>query len=439
MSKISDFSKLITKGTTPTTINCAYVNEGVNFIKVESITNHGTLDFHLIGKISLETHKKLIRSELKEDDLLITIAGALGRTYVVERNILPANTNQAVGIVRLDNSKCDPKYISYWMRTPWIKKTIGYINAQSIQKNLNLVNVGEIPVKDITVEEQIKISKVLSLIDSKIELNNKIKTELESLSMTIYEYWFVQFDFPDKNGKPYKFSGGKMVWNDKLKKEIPEVWNTAKINEYFDYLEGPGITKDKYCKVGQRFLNIKCIKDNDLDLSDASHIQEKYLDLYKNFFLQENDVVVSTSGTLGRSAIVRNCHLPLLLNTSIIRFRGRKSHFYSFMYCYLKSESFIKSLYKFSTGSIQKNIGPTHLNQMIEVFADDTTIQKFNELVQPMITKSNKLKDENQKLAQLRDWLLPMLMNGQVTVGESVPKEHPTKQTSNTMISSLSI
>ena len=153
------------------------------------------------------------------------------------------------------------------------------------------------PIPEFDFRVQQKISSVLYSLDAKIELNNKINTELEEMAKTMYDYWFVQFDFPSENGKPYKSSGAEMVWNDELKREIPKGWGVKKLKEVFDYLEGPGITKEKYTNNGHKFINIKCIQENDLEIDNASMIEERYIDQYSHFLLQENDIVVSTSGT----------------------------------------------------------------------------------------------------------------------------------------------
>ena len=414
---LKDVSVLITKGTTPTSIGGSFTDKGIIFVKSESITHSKYLNSDIFGHIDYQTDEKLKRSRLEEKDLLFSIAGAyLGKIAIVQKSDVPSNTNQAVGIVRLNHKLVDVDYIYYYFSQNHINEYINKLSSQSSQPNLNLEQLGNLEFEYLNLQDQQKIASLLSTLDAKIELNNKINTELEAMAKTLYDYWFVQFDFPNGNGKPYKSSGGKMVWNEDLKREIPEGWEVKMLKEIFNYLEGPGITKEKYTNKGHKFINIKCIQENDLEIDNASMIQEKYISQYSHFLLKENDIVVSTSGTLGRSAVVRNCHLPLLLNTSVIRFRPQKEIYYSYMYFYLKSDVFVNNLYKYATGSIQKNFGPTHLDQMAELFPSDEIFNQFNEKSSPIISKINILRDENQTLAQLRDFLLPMLMNGQVVI-----------------------
>ena len=342
--------------------------------------------------------------------VIIGRKGSVGKVNFTSKNFTPTDTTYYLQVK--DSKKDDLKFWYYYLPLLGLEK----LNTHSSVPGLSREVVYLIKVSPPDLLSQQKIASLLSTLDAKIELNNKINTELEAMAKTLYDYWFVQFDFPNGNGKPYKSSGGKMVWNEDLKREIPEGWEVKMLKEIFNYLEGPGITKEKYTNKGHKFINIKCIQENDLEIDNASMIQEKYISQYSHFLLKENDIVVSTSGTLGRSAVVRNCHLPLLLNTSVIRFRPQKEIYYSYMYFYLKSDVFVNNLYKYATGSIQKNFGPTHLDQMAELFPSDEIFNQFNEKSSPIISKINILRDENQTLAQLRDFLLPMLMNGQVVI-----------------------
>ncbi|RUM56073.1 MAG: restriction endonuclease subunit S [Marinomonas sp.] len=339
--------------------------------------------------------------------------GTLGEMYFVEDKYWPHNT--ALYVQNFKGN--DPKYIYYLL------SCLGRIRTsdKSAVPGVNRNELHEMAIPAIDDRKlQVAIRKVLEAIDNKIELNNRINAELEAMAKTLYDYWFVQFDFPDDSpkgqGKPYKTSGGKMVYNPTLKREIPEGWEVAPIAKYFNYQEGPGITKEKYANEGHNFINIKCIQDNDLDVSNASKIADKFVDAYSHFQLDENDIVLSTSGTLGRLAIVRKVHLPLLLNTSVIRFKAREFYYFEYLYCYLQSQTFIGYLNQLATGSIQKNFGPTHLAQIFETFPSENLIIEFSKLTGPILKKIISLRSETDELIKLRDWLLPILMNGQVTV-----------------------
>ena len=237
--KLKKVSKIITKGTTPTTVGGDFKSDGINFIKSESISDSKFLNKSLFSFIDEETDEKLKRSRIFENDLLFSIAGAyLGKIAKVTYKDIPANTNQAVGIVRLDNEKVDVDYLYYYFSQNNINRYINIQSSQSSQPNLNLTLLGDLEFENKPLPTQQKIASVLSALDDKIELNNRINAELEAMAKTLYDYWFVQFDFPivTSSGveKPYKSSGGKMVYNETLKREIPEGWEVKTVGNILD-------------------------------------------------------------------------------------------------------------------------------------------------------------------------------------------------------------
>jgi len=171
-----------------------------------------------------------LKSDAIKGDILFTAAGTIGQVGMIpqsakyDRYVI---SNKQLRF-RVDPEKADPDYVYYWLASPWIYKTIIAKNTGSTVPLINLGIIKSLPVslpKDII--EQKKIASILASIDEKIALNNRINAELEAIAKTLYDYWFVQFDFPDANGKPYKTSGGKMAYNATLKREIPVEWNTS--------------------------------------------------------------------------------------------------------------------------------------------------------------------------------------------------------------------
>ena len=138
-------------------------------------------------------------------------------------------TNQACCNVVINKGKADYEFVYYYLKTQYHQlRSL----SSGVRKNLNSNDIKEFEIKlPESISNQRNIASVLSALDSKIELNNRINAELEAMAKTLYDYWFVQFDFPDKNGKPYKTNGGKMVWNDELKREIPEGWKVKSLAE----------------------------------------------------------------------------------------------------------------------------------------------------------------------------------------------------------------
>ena len=197
--------------------------------------------------------------------------------------------------------------------------------------------------------------------------------------------------------------------------------NEVELSRIISFQEGPGIRNWQYVEEdGIKFINIRCIIDGDIDTSSANMIsKEEAYNKYRHFLLDENDIVMSCSGTLGRYAIVRKEHLPLCLNTSVIRFKPKEQlEDFAFIYGYLTSNEFLNRQQELACGSVQANFGPTHLKAMaIQEFPSEYR-RIFSHQAQPLLDDYlNNLK-ENAKLQQLRDYLLPRLMSGELKIND---------------------
>ncbi len=184
------------------------------------------------------------------------------------------------------------------------------------------------------------------------------------------------------------------------------------------FQEGPGIRNWQYVDDGINFINIRCISNGDITLTNANKIsEEEAFGKYAHFLLKPYDIVMSCSGTLGRYAIVRQDHLPLCLNTSVIRFRPIEDMSdYSFVYGYMTSDEFLNQQTQMANGSAQVNFGPTHLKKINIALPPKQLRVDFNSLVMPLINQSVSLSLESKRLAELRDTLLPKLMSGEIDV-----------------------
>lgn len=230
---------------------------------------------------------------------------------------------------------------------------------------------------------------------------------------------FLKYGYPQKDGLPAHqtrlMMAGKMVSSELG--EIPEGWKFGALSSLFDFLEGPGIRNWQYTESGVPFINIRLIKDNDIDVKGSNFVSlEEGNGKYNHFKLEAKDMVVSTSGSLGKTAIVRESHLPLLLNTSVIRFRPIGIANYPFMYQYLKSKSFERELLTLASGSVQLNFGPTHLKQIEMILPDKNVLNIFKMSTQGGYNQIIENKEQIQTLTKLRDTLLPKLMSGELKV-----------------------
>jgi type I restriction enzyme S subunit len=265
----------------------------------------------------------------------------------------------------------------------------------SAQPKLTKDNLNSILLYIHEGEDQKRIGDILSALDTKIELNNQINAELEKMAKAIYDYWFVQFDFPDANGKPYKSSGGKMIWNEQLKREIPNEWLVKTIGEYAEVKKGDLIT-EKDAKKG----DIKVV---------AAGIGFSYFHSEHN--RDENTITISGSGA--NAGFINFWREPIFAS-DCITVRGKNDADTILILHHLK---FIQNhILSQATGSAQPHVYPSDIKILNYAIPSDSLISEFSRLVIPMNKRiANNLK-ENQELVKIRDLLLPMLMNGQVKV-----------------------
>ena len=309
-------------------------------------------------------------------------------------------------------SNFDIDYIFYYLKLNLIyfsKKSQG-----SQTKFLTMTILNDFVIKVLPIDEQQKISKLLKFLDQKIALNNHINEELEAMAKTLYDYWFVQFDFPDENGKPYKSSGGKMVYNDQLKREIPEGWGVEKVSEIAKTGSGgtPKSTTDEYYSNG----TIPWINSGELNksiiISTTNYITEFGLENSSAKLFPADSILIAMYGaTAGKVSFLAFESSTNQAICAVTLDDNRLKYYFKF---------FIEDLYShlvtLSSGSARDNLSQDMIKNLLMINPNDRVIETFFVLVDSYFLQiTNNLK-QNQELTQLRDWLLPMLMNGQVRV-----------------------
>jgi len=345
------------------------------------------------------------------DTLLAKITPCLenGKTAfvdILDKNEIAFGSSEFI-VLRAIKNISDANYIYYLARSPKFRnRAIGCMEGTSGRKRVNdksLQNeIFEIP----NIKTQTVIARVLSSLDDKIELNNKINKELENLAKTIYEYWFVQFDFPNKNGKPYKISGEKMVYNEELKREIPEGWEVKKIDEVALLQYGyPFDTR--FFNDEQRGLPVIRIRDV-LENTISSYTMEKNID--KKYELNIGDLLIGMDGNFHINHWYRaGCYL----NQRLVRVR--KNELSTFVIKY-QIEPYIKLKENACSGSTVGHLSDKDVKALNIVVPPQNLRDKFNEQFDRILSKILSTQNEVQNLAKLRDFLLPLLMNGQVKV-----------------------
>lgn len=285
-----------------------------------------------------------------------------------------------------------------------------------------------IPTPDSKYQEQ--ISGFFRSLDQKIELNNRINTELEAMAKTLYDYWFVQFNFPDANGKPYKTAGGKMVYNAVLKREIPDGWEVSTLANWI----GSDKTGDwgEESRKGNYSLQVNCIRGADINgLNGNGKVTAPnrfILNKNKHKLLSTFDFIIEISGgspiqSTGRMSFITDNMLkrfkhPVICSNfcKAITLKNNK-YFYNFVYMW--NNIYTNGVlfgWEGKTSGIKNLLFESFINKYHVSTPPEDLVQGFFNFAHPLQSQKQKLLKENSMLEDLRDWLLPMLMNGQATV-----------------------
>jgi type I restriction enzyme S subunit len=269
-----------------------------------------------------------------------------------------------------------------------------------------------VPVKLPELKTQVQIADKIFSITNKININNKINTELESMAKTLYDYWFLQFEFPNDEGKPYKSSGGKMVWNEELKREIPEGWNETTLFECSDIVSGYPFKTETYSAKGKYDIyTIGNVQDGYIDNVCPNKIDFIPKDIDLRCVLQSGDIIISLTGNVGRVGIVYAKNA--LLNQRVLKIIPSKNY-RNFLYLLFRNTSFIEVMQRIASGSSQKNLSPSQVKSFKFAIPNDGLLEIFNKKINGYFDLILSNLSENQELASLRDFLLPLLINGQV-------------------------
>lgn len=292
------------------------------------------------------------------------------------------------------NSENDNKYIFYKLNQIDFKRFV----TGSAQPKLTKDNLNSIKLNVHKFAEQQKIASVLSTLDGKIALNNQINATLEQMAKTLYDYWFVQFDFPDENGKPYKTSGGEMVYNETLKRDIPKGWEVKKLSEIANLKAG-----------GDKPSEFSDIPTEDLTVPIFSNgiINDGLYGYTNSSTIKKPSITISARGTIGFSKIRMNPFVPIIRLISITPIE-------EFFLKYL--EQFFKDMDFENSGSVQQQLTVPQIKDLAILLPSEKTLNKFHGITLNGLLQIENNNEQIIELTKLRDWLLPMLMNGQVTV-----------------------
>jgi type I restriction enzyme, S subunit len=410
---IDEISEIVTKGTTPSTYGYDFIKEGVNYIRAEGISKDGMVDETTFLKISPDCHQKLKRSQLKTDDILFSIAGmALGKTGIVKDSFLPANTNQAVAIVRPIKELIISKFLQYQFINPNFYELVNKFSAQSAQPNINLTQLKSLSILTPPIKTQKRIADILSAYDDLIENNLKRIKLLEQVAQNIYKEWFVNMRFPGHENTPVDQETG-----------FPEGWEQKELGELISKLESGSRPKggiDKTLKVGVPSIGAESIRGlGYFDFSKTKYVNRDFFLKMKKGRLKHKDILIYKDGAyIGRSTLFQDS-FPFeecSVNEHVFLIHSSNELLQYYLYFTLHSNVYYEKMQNLNSNAAQPGINQTKIKTLLILVPVDDLLIEFDKLISPIVKQIYVLAKENLKLKNARDILLPRLMNQTIEV-----------------------
>ena len=411
--KLSDVVTIISGGTPKTSVK-EFWDGDIDWLAVADFNSSNRYVSSASKKITELGLNNSNTKMLEKGDLIISARGTVGAIAQLTK---PMAFNQSCFGLRGKKNKLDTDYLYYWLKNyvdVLLNKSQG-----SVFNTINLSTFDDIKIELPSIADQRKISNFLTLLDDKIQINNQINQELETMAKTLYDYWFVQFDFPDQNGKPYKSSGGKMVYNPELKREIPEGWGVEKLSEFLV------LNKDKYNKELNwqkiHYLETSNLIENKIEKLKKLDIKSDKIPSRAKEIVKDRDILYSlVRPNQMHFGFIRNPIQNLVASTGFVLLSCEDNPIYNiFFYLFMTLPNNVRRMIKLSESSTSSypSIRPEDiLNMEIVTPYDFSNYRSLVEYLDKIYYQIDVLYKQNEALIQLRDWLLPMLMNGQVKV-----------------------
>lgn len=416
------------RGKTPGKLGGDWVDKGVRVVSALNVHGGFIDNEDQIRCVSQEMYNKWMQEDIQRHDCFLASEGAsLGETAIWdsdEKIVL----GQRLYAIRTNPDILDPWYFAMYMQTRKFRDQVDQVATGSTVFGISQSVLLSLKLLLPEIEEQRKIGQIYKEIREKLINNNAICSTLESMAKQLYDYWFVQFDFPDENGKPYKSSGGKMVWNDELKRAIPEGWEVKPLKGLYDLERGLSYTsKEIESGKGVPMINLACI-DRNRNYRDGE-IKYHNGKIPEDSFLNAGDLLIACTD-LTREREIIGC--PILVPDDDNRYTYSmdiaKISFPSsdindlYMYMALRTDFYHDYIKAWASGT---NV--LHLNleglDWYKIYVPPIDLQnQFADMVRNIHSKTSEALLENQQLASLRDFLLPMLMNGQVKIRKEKEK-----------------
>lgn len=417
-SKLSEVIDIISGGTPKTSIE-EYWNGNIGWL---SVVDFGDKNKYVDSSERTITQLGLENSSTKllnVEDIIISARGTVGAMAMLKK---PMAFNQSCFGLRAKQGVLNQNYLYYYLKN--YMKNIKAKTQGSVFETINLATFDMLEIEYPCIEEQEKRAAVLCDIDNKIEINNQLNEELESIARLVYDYWFIQFDFPNEDGKPYKTAGGTMVWNYELKRNIPTGWSVKRVKDCIKHINTGLNPRDNFV-LGNgniKYITVKNLTTKGtIDFLDCDYIDEKARELVHNRSdVSKNDILFASIAPLGRCVIVQENPDNWDINESVFCIRPDNTVVSTeYLYMFFMSDYFIKKAEHNSTGSVFSGIRISTLEDMLIVVPPVEIKEKFQKHMEKILYLKYRNEMESQELMSLRDFILPMLMNGQIGFKEA--------------------
>lgn len=390
-------------------------DSGVPFITISNITGQNKLSFEDTMFVPESYYNGLNENKkAKKGDILYSVVGSFGKPVYVDFDKQMV-FQRHIAILR-PKRNVNARFIYYTMLNPQFYKLVDKLAIGCSQRTVTLDTLRNIEVNLPDKDIQDKMVGILSLIDEKIDINNNVNDNLEQQLMLLYDYWFTQFDFPDNDGNPYQTSGGKMVWNDTLKRNIPENWKVQSvISNCLSSIIKPGVeifnTKTYLATADVKGTSISTGTIVDYDGRESrANMQPSINSVW--FAKMKNSI----------KHLYLNKEMGPIISSSILStgFCGLQCNEISFEYIasYVSNAYFEIHKDMLAHGATQEAVNNDDLAGVHIIIPEDTVLRAYHETTQAIYAQISKNVCENQELVKLRDWLLPMLMNGQAIISD---------------------
>lgn len=388
------------------------------YLRITDISDDGSLLNSDLKSVSCPGCEKYI---LQENDIVFARTGnSTGRAFFYEPKYGELVYAGFLIKFHLDETKVNPKYLKYYTISQTYRNWVNNGPTGSTRGNMSEGDFANMPVVLPTRQQQDAIVDMFSPIDEKIENNNAICADLEGMAKLLYDYWFVQFDFPDESGNPYKSSGGKMVWNEELKREIPDGWETVIIGNISKAMRGVSYSGDNLANEGTPMLTLGCAnKDGSFNINGIQSVQgiddkNKYISPYD--LVMYNTDMSALKHVIGRTILVPPLYEHCFSSHHITTIFFEDTQLKWLFYYLTQTEFFRKYIKGFATGTNVIGLDYRGVEDFSMAVPTQQVLNKFVQIVTYVEKIKGNLLKENVELSSLRDFLLPMLMNGQVKV-----------------------